>query len=50
MTLNIKQLDRLAEHTGCKEHDDCLTCPLTECIYDHEPERSEDGEKCSSSN
>lgn len=28
------ELDRLASQTGCSEHDDCLTCPLPNCIYD----------------
>ena len=23
--------------TGCHIHDDCLTCPLDECIYDGKP-------------
>ena len=36
MTLNIKQLNRLAKNTGCKVHNDCLTCPLPQCIYDTE--------------
>ncbi|GAH56342.1 unnamed protein product, partial [marine sediment metagenome] len=27
-------LDRMAEDTGCSEHDDCLTCPFPKCIYD----------------
>ena len=32
--LSTAELDRLAKSTGCEMHDDCLTCPLPECIYD----------------
>lgn len=31
--LTVAELDRLAKDTGCRMHDDCLTCPLPECIY-----------------
>ena len=31
--LTITEIDKLAKDTGCSEHDDCLTCPLPECIY-----------------
>ena len=33
MPLSIAELNRLAADTGCKLHDDCLTCPFPECIY-----------------
>ena len=29
----VVELNRLAKDTGCSEYDDCLTCPLPECIY-----------------
>lgn len=32
MSLTIAELDRLAKDTGCAKHDDCLTCPLSECV------------------
>ena len=32
--LSLAELDRLAANTGCSEHDDCLTCPLSRCIYE----------------
>ena len=34
MSLSSATLNRLAKDTGCSEHDDCLTCPFPNCIYD----------------
>jgi len=34
MSLTRVELDRLAKDTGCAVHNDCLTCPLPECVYD----------------
>jgi len=34
MSLSIAELNRLAEDTGCELHDNCLTCPFPECLYD----------------
>ncbi len=34
MSLSVAELNRMAADTGCSEHDDCLTCPLLNCIYD----------------
>ena len=30
--LSAAELDRMAADTGCSVHDDCLSCPLDECI------------------
>jgi len=34
MSLSIAELNKMAKDTGCKLHDDCLTCPFPYCIYD----------------
>jgi len=34
MSLSVAELNRMAEDTGCELHDDCLTCPFSECVYD----------------
>ncbi|KKN72623.1 hypothetical protein LCGC14_0408650 [marine sediment metagenome] len=31
--MTLDELDRMAADTGCSEHNDCLTCPLPDCIY-----------------
>lgn len=36
----IKACYNLYKNTGCAEHDDCLTCPLPECIYVVRPNRT----------
>ena len=38
--LSLADLDRLAKDTGCEVHDDCLTCPLPECIYETKKQRN----------
>ena len=32
--LTLSELDKMAKKTGCSQHDNCLTCPLPNCIYD----------------
>jgi len=32
--LTSAELNRLAKNTGCRLHDDCLTCTRPKCIYD----------------
>lgn len=33
--LTVAELNRMAADTGCAHHNDCLTCPLSACIYDN---------------